>query len=285
MKQKMKLNDLKKELNAKLKPCSFEEAEFEADCILADLLGCTNSMLRIRLNDEVDGALCSKAFALAQRRLDREPLQYILGKWEFYSNEFYVGDGVLIPRPETELLVDIAVNELEGKENSVCFDLCSGSGCIGISVAKAVENSKVYLLEKSEKAFGYLVKNISLNGACGCRAVNGDLFDRGCIPAEKADVILSNPPYICSAVIPTLQAEVQREPLMALDGGSDGLVFYRAIADLWLDSLKKGGLLAVEIGEEQGAAVKEIFVPYFESVEVIKDYSGLDRVVLAKEKL
>ncbi len=284
MNPKMKLNDLRKQIAQLILPCSFEEAEFEADCIIADLLCCSNSVLRIRLNEEVDDELCKKALALAQHRLRNEPLQYILGKWEFYSNEFFVGDGVLIPRPETEMLVDIALSELKNKDNPVCFDLCSGSGCIGISVAKAVNNSSVYMLEKSEKAYSFLTKNIAHNNVTNCFALNGDLFD-GCKWDKKADLILSNPPYIRSDVIPTLQAEVQMEPHMALDGGCDGLLFYRAIADSWLDSLNVGGTLAVEIGEEQGKDVSDIFSPYFSETEVLKDYSGLDRVVLAKNKI
>ena len=280
----MKLNDLRKELILKLSPCSFEESDFEADCIIADLLGCSNSVLRIRLNEEADTALMQKAFEYAQRRLNNEPLQYILGKWEFYSSEFYVGEGVLIPRPETELLVDIAVDTLKSINSPVCFDLCSGSGCIGISIAKAVNNSTVYLLEKSEKAFAFLNKNILFNDVNNCKAIHGDLFD-GCSWHEKADILLSNPPYIRTDVISTLQPEVQKEPHMALDGGTDGLMFYRAIAEKWLDNLKVGGTFAVEIGEEQGNDVKNIFSPYFTETRVVKDYSGLDRVILATGKI
>ena len=284
MNPKMKLNELRQELILKLKPCSFEEAEFEADCILADLLGCTNSVLRLRIHEDADKALCKKAHELAERRLANEPLQYILGKWEFYSSEFFVGEGVLIPRPETELLVDIAIDTLNKTEKPVCFDLCSGSGCIGISVAKAVNNSTVYLLEKSENAFAYLSKNILHNNITNCVATLGNLFD-GCGWEAEADLLLSNPPYIRSDVISTLQPEVQKEPHMALDGGADGLVFYRAIAEKWLSNLKPGGTLAVEIGEEQGNDVKNIFSPYFTQTKIIKDYSGLDRVILATGKI
>lgn len=284
MNQTMKLNDLKIKLAQKLAPCSFEEADFEADCIIADLLGCSNSVLRIRLNEETDAVFADKAFEYAERRLNNEPLQYILGKWEFYSSEFYVGEGVLIPRPETELLVDIAVDALKNIDKPVCFDLCSGSGCIGISVAKAVNNSTVYMLEKSDKAFSYLNKNILHNNTVNCIATQGNLFD-GCCWQTKADLLLSNPPYIRTDVIATLQPEVQKEPHMALDGGADGLMFYRAIAGKWLDNLKVGGTLAVEIGEEQGNDVKNIFSPYFAETKVVKDYSGLDRVILATGKI
>lgn len=284
MNPKMKLNDLRKELILKLTPCSFEEADFEADCIIADLLGCSNSVLRIRLNEEADTALIEKAFEYADRRLNNEPLQYILGKWGFYSSEFYVGEGVLVPRPETELLVDIAVDTLKNNKNPICFDLCAGSGCIGISVAKAVNNSTIYMLEKSEKAFAFLNKNLIHNRVTNCTVTQGNLFD-GCCWQEKADLLLSNPPYIRTDVISTLQPEVQKEPHMALDGGADGLMFYRSIAEKWLNNLKTGGTLAVEIGEEQGNDVKNIFSPYFTETKILKDYSGLDRVILATGKI
>ncbi len=280
----MKLSDFKAQLTKALESVSYEEAGFEADCILADLIGCSNSMLRLHFTDEIYDGLAEKAMQAAGRRLDNEPLQYILGKWEFYSNEFYVGEGVLIPRPETELLVDIAADFLKDRKKPVCYDLCSGSGCVGISVAKAKNDAAVYMLEKSEAAFEYLKKNIVLNAAQGCVPRLGDLFD-GAAFDTKADIILSNPPYIRTGVIPDLQAEVQKEPHMALDGGTDGLMFYNAIAEKWLSALEKGGMLAVEIGEEQGEAVKKIFEPFFERTEVVKDYYGNDRVIAAYEKI
>ncbi len=279
----MKLSEFRVELKNALEPVAREDAGFEADCILADLLGITNSTLRLHFSDTLDEALRIKALNLVKQRLENRPLQYVLGKWEFYSNEFFVGEGVLIPRPETELLVDIAVDFLKNKNQAVCYDLCAGSGCIGISISKVAPGTCVYMLEKSPAAFEYLNKNIALNNVCGCLAANGDLFN-GSIFERRADIIVSNPPYIRSAVIPSLQAEVQQEPHMALDGGDDGLKFYRAIADLWLCALKPGGMLAVETGEEQGEAVKEIFSPFFKQVEVVKDYYGNDRVVTAREK-
>lgn len=278
----MKLNDLRKNLKEMLEPCSSDDSAFEADCIVADLLGCTNSALRLYSDAYVDALTVEKAKELVQRRLTHEPLQYILGKWEFYGREFYVGEGVLIPRPETELLIDTAINEFSGKNQPICYDLCSGSGCIGITVAKEIPDCRVYMLEKSDKAFGYLEKNVVHNGVINCKAVIGDIFEPSPFP-EKADIILSNPPYICSDVIPTLQAEVHKEPLMALDGGTDGLIFYKRIADYWSDFLKPGGIIAVEIGEDQGESVSAIFKEKFKDVKVIKDFSGNDRVVVAKE--
>ena len=278
----MKLNDLRKELTALLEPCSGEDSAFEADCILAALLGCTNSALRLYHDTQADVLTVEKAKAFVRRRLEHEPLQYILGKWEFYGREFYVGDGVLIPRPETELLIDTAIKELTGKIQPVCYDLCSGSGCIGITVAEEISDSRVYMLEKSERAYGFLEKNIAHNGVHNCKAVIGDMFESSPF-SEKADIILSNPPYIRSDVIPSLQAEVHKEPLMALDGGTDGLMFYKRIADYWSESLKPDGIIAVEIGEDQGVSVSGIFKKKFRDVTVIKDFSGNDRVVVAKD--
>ena len=282
----MKLKDLRNKLSDELKICSFEEAEFEADCIAADIVGVTNSMLRLMGDTDVSDENVKLAESYVSRRIGGEPLQYILGMWEFYSNSFYVGEGVLIPRPETEMLVDIALDFLKGKSNPSCIDLCSGSGCIGISVAKSVKDAVVILLEKSDKAFEYLQKNITLNAVNNAKAVKGDLFDgHEQIEAYEFDILLSNPPYIRSDVIPSLQKEVQAEPLMALDGGEDGLDFYRAIAEKWFVCVKADGMVAVEIGEDQGSQVKQIFEKYFSCVEVMKDLYGNDRVVTAKNKI
>lgn len=281
----MKLKDLRNNLTVQLSSCSFEEAAFEADCIAADVMGLTNSVLRIMNDSEVPDEKVIQAQELVKRRTDGEPLQYILGQWEFYSNSFYVGNGVLIPRPETEMLVDIALDFLSDRKNPVCADLCSGSGCIGISVAKADKNAEVILLEKSVAAFDYLKRNIALNGVSNVTAVNGDLFSGPeQLGSIKCDILLSNPPYIRTDIIPSLQKEVLAEPLMALDGGADGLDFYRAIAEKWFDCIKANGMAAVEIGEDQGNQVKEIFEKYFAEVTIHKDLFGNDRVVTAKNK-
>ena len=281
----MIVKQLRNELSNKLRSCSFEEARFEADCIIADLLGVSNSMLGVIGALEVDDGKIKQAFDMVDRRLDGEPLQYILGKWEFYCFNFFVGKGVLIPRPETELIIDIAADFLKNRNNPNCLDLCSGSGCIGITVARLFGSADVTLLEKSEQAFEYLSRNIVLNNVSNVNAVNADLFDGpACLKESSFDIILSNPPYISSDVVPTLQRELQFEPAMALDGGTDGLDFYRAIAEKWLSCLKPDGMLAVEIGEDQGDRVSELFGRYFADVKVIKDFSGNDRVVVAKNK-
>lgn len=279
----MKLSEYRRLTAKRLEPCAEEEAAFEADCIIADVLGCTNSYLAADGFREISEQQAERITELVDRRLCGEPVQYVLGKWEFYGNEFFVGKGVLIPRPETEMLVDLARFFLRNRTDPVCFDLCAGSGCIGISVAKAVKNSRVMLLEKSPEAAEYLSKNIGLNETDNCTLVLGDLFD-GSFTREKADIILSNPPYIVSSEISGLQSEVQFEPHMALDGGEDGLIFYRCLAEKWKDALKDDGMLAVEIGNEQGKAVSDIFSRHFTNVTVMKDVFGNDRVVTANKQ-
>ena len=161
-----------------------------------------------------------------ERRIKGEPLQYILGEWEFYSLPFIVGEGVLIPRPETELLVDLAL-KYATKESKI-IDLCSGSGAIAIAIAKNT-GASLFALEKYEKALNYLEKNIALNKA-NVKVIKEDLFNFE--PSEKFDIIISNPPYIKKADLASLQKEVRFEPMTALDGGEDGLIFYRHIAKL-----------------------------------------------------
>lgn len=256
-----------------------DEAEFKSRCLVCYLDGIRNSEYELHKNDEV----IMKRFAdLLWRVKAGEPLQYVLGKWDFYESEFYVGKGVLIPRPETEELTELVIKQAKKLDKPVVYDLCSGSGCIGISVAKAVENADVYCVEKSDEAFPYLEKN-----AADIKNVNLIKADI-CFPEDienlkSADIIVSNPPYIKTDVIETLQSEVQKEPKMALDGGKDGLDFYRAISEKWSCYIKNGGYLFLEIGNEQGEDLKSILSD-FKDVEIIKDMYGNDRMVKAKKK-
>lgn len=222
------------------------------------------------------------AMIYAEKRINGIPLQYILGEWEFCSHKFYVGEGVLIPRPETEELVEHVVEHILKLDKPVVLDLCSGSGCIGISIKHSVENADVYLVEKSEDAIKYLEKNKIANGF-GNRIVSmGYDILKG--PSEifpEADVIVSNPPYISSTEINSLQEEVKKEPRMALDGGEDGLVFYRCLADKWFSSMKKGGYIFVECGEGQAELIADMFSVYASETNIIKDFYGELRFVSA----
>ena len=182
------------------------------------------------------------------------------------------------------------------------LDLCSGSGAIAVAISKNDDDTEVTAVEKSDEAFSWLIRNVELNRA-SVRCVKGDIFDdslltaaaddkpgrrrdlgsclcSGSVDNEQFDIILSNPPYIASSVIPTLQREVGFEPREALDGGSDGLVFYKRIARFWAGRLSRGGMLAVEIGYDQSAAVTDIFYKAgLVDITCIKDYSGNPRVI------
>ena len=221
-----------------------------------------------------------KLLTIAEKRISGMPLQYIFGKWEFYGYPFYVGKGVLIPRPETELLVDLAV-EYCSKESTV-IDLCSGSGCIPVSISLET-GAKTYGVELYDEAYGYFIRNIELNKA-EVIPVKGDVLDENILPDLSFDAIFSNPPYLTSEEMKKLQREVAFEPETALFGGEDGLSFYRRIIPLWAPRLKENGIFAVEIGETQGEAVKAIMEENGLSAEIIKDYSGHDRIVKGKHK-
>lgn len=252
-----------------------EDAHFEAQQIVNEISG------RKMPFEEISETQFSECVKTADRRKTGEPLQYILGSWDFYGRKYFVGEGVLIPRPETELLCDIAAEHLK-KTGGKAIDLCSGSGCIAITAALEA-NVETAGIEISDKAFGYFMKNIAENKAGKLvTAINGDIFDEnvlGRFADNSLSAVLSNPPYISSADMKTLQKEVRFEPELALFGGDDGLDFYRRLVPLWVQKLKSGGLFAVEIGEEQGQAVSDIFRSVGLVPQIIRDYSDNDRII------
>lgn len=251
-----------------------DEAEFKSLCLVCHLDGIKNSEYSAHKDDEI----IMKRFAdMLWKVKSGEPLQYVIGKWDFYESEFYVGPGVLIPRPETEELVELALSSIDCAKEAVIYDLCSGSGCIGISLAKKLPKAKVYLIEKSQDAFKYLKKNC--DGVPNVFPLLADIND---IDASlpRPDVIISNPPYIPASQLSALQPEVQKEPSMALDGGEDGLDFYRIIKNVWFSKLAEGGQMFLEIGEDQGEKVLEMFSGVAK-VTLKKDIYGNDRMISA----
>ncbi|MCD7722470.1 MAG: peptide chain release factor N(5)-glutamine methyltransferase [Clostridiales bacterium] len=255
-----------------------DEAEFKALCVSCEAAGVKNSQYHFHKNDLISP---KKLSDMLWRLKNGEALQYIIGKWPFYKYEFYVGPGVLIPRPETEELAALAIKEAKSRQSAVVFDLCSGSGCIGLSIAREALGSAVYCVEKSKEAFKYLQKNAA--GISNASLACGDIFKPDGIDLpQKCDIIVSNPPYIKTADLPHLQKEVQQEPRPALDGGADGLDFYRAIAELWFDRLNRGGRILLEIGSEQGKDVKNLFTHLpLDNVTIIKDVYNNDRIFSA----
>ena len=220
--------------------------------------------------DELDGMI--------RRRLKNEPLQYILGSWSFCGIELQVGEGVLIPRDDTEVVLNLCLDFLKNKNNAKCADLCSGSGAIALALEKFA-GAEVTAVELSEKAFYFLKKNISNSNTDALR--DDVLTCHRRFADESFDLIVSNPPYIPSRELPQLQAEVQFEPAMALDGGKDGCDFYRAIVRDWSRKLKSGGALAFELGEGQAEAVSAMMeAAGFKNIRTETDFGGTQRAII-----
>lgn len=258
---------------------SFTECgDFEALCIFNDILGFSKEQIILN-NQCVTSLHQEKIENVINRRKNGEPLQYILGKWDFYDLTFSVGEGVLIPRPETEMLVDFALEKIKCIENPVIYDLCSGSGCIGLTIAKHRKDAKVYLLEKEEKAFQYLLKNKEDLELDNVVVLNDDLFTVDLSLFPQCDLIVSNPPYIMTEEISVLQKEVLFEPITALDGGKDGYDFYRCLSDRWCCKVKNNGYVAMECGENQSQFIIELFKDKYNESNIIFDFNNIDRVV------
>lgn len=257
------------------------EAEYEAQLILSRAVG-QDYRLALLNNPNFCATAQqeSEVGEITRRRLLGEPLQYIFGEWDFYNLTFEVGEGVLIPRQDTETLVELAEKYLA--DGMVCADLCAGSGCIGICLS-TLRSVKMYCYEKSPQAMEYLKRNIARNSGSikgGVTPMLADVLDeRTAADAPMLDIIVSNPPYLTAEEMSRLQRELGFEPEMALFGGTDGLDFYRAILRIWTKRLKSGGLFAVEIGETQADAVSEIFRKNGIQPKVVNDYSGNNRVV------
>ncbi len=214
---------------------------------------------------------------LCRRRLEGEPLQYLLGEWEFWGLPFKVGPGVLIPRADTETLVEVALRAANPLAEPEILDLCTGTGCVAISLAKELPEARVTALELHEEAYGYLLQNIGLNKV-GVKPVRADLG--GYIHPAPLDLLVANPPYIPRNVIPTLQAEVKREPVTALDGGKDGLSFFRSILKLYAGQIKPGGFICLEVGVGQSGQVAQILrESKCGDIKIAGDYAGIPRVV------
>ncbi len=278
MSSDVSLSGLLFSLAQQLESGGIDNARNEARMLLEYSAGQSREYLMLHGADMAEMELCRKAGELAERRICGEPLQYILGEWEFMGMNFYVGDGVLIPRPETEILAEKAI-EVIGGSSKIVFDICAGSGCIGISIAKSCSKATVYALEKFDGAYGYLLKNIERYGLTNVIPVKGDMFSgfEG-FSLPKPDIILSNPPYIKSSEIVSLQREVLFEPRTAQDGGEDGLRFYRALAEGWLPFLNCRGFAAAECGENQACDVEKMFST-IGTPKIIKDLGGIQRVV------
>ena len=264
-----------------------ENARLEAEILLCNVLKTNRLNLYLNSDRHLTDDHLFMYKKLIQRRLKGEPIAYIVGSKEFMNFDLTVDENVLIPRPETEILVEAVIDRLKNFSGKIKIaDLGTGSGAIAISIAKFIVNVEVEAVDISEKAIDIAKLNaINNNVADKINFHVGDLFDP--IVDQKFNAIVSNPPYIPSDIINTLQSEVKNyEPRIALDGGADGLNFYRKIIDLSPKLLLKNGFIAVEIGYDQAELITNLMESdgQFDKIEVIKDLAGLDRIVIAKNK-
>ena len=251
------------------------DAEFDARCIIEQVTGQKLETVR-----DISPAAAEQIQEMAVRRITGQPLQYILGEWEFFGMRLFVGEGVLIPRPDTEILVETVLEFCKNRRNPRILDLCTGSGCIALALQKHLPSAEVHALDISETALAYARKNAAYH-KLPVKFHQADVRE----PQHfgKFDIIVSNPPYLTSDEMTQLQTEIQFEPALALAAGSDGLCFYRDITRLWKHALSSGGLLAFEIGEQQGNAVSGLLADQdFCGIRVMQDYAHHDRVVIGQ---
>lgn len=262
----------------------------DAEVLLAHLLHMDRVQLYVNFARVLAATELADYKKLIQRRTGGEPVAYITGTREFYSLSFKVGPGVMVPRPETEILVEAVTSRQltvdNGGSQVHILDIGAGSGNIAISLAKKNPRYFIMAMDKSMAALNIAKENVARHGVQDqIELLESDFLSVDCCPSTADyDIIVSNPPYIPSSVIATLAPEVRDyEPRSALDGGEDGLDFYRRMGDIVPSLLKPGGLLAVEIGEEQATDVMDIFKNAgLGDIKVIRDYAGLDRVVTAQ---
>lgn len=261
-----------------------DNARFEAELIVMHVTGVTRTKLITDGGREVNDEERIRALETAKRRRKGEPLQYILGEAEFMSLSFYVREGVLIPRADTETLAECVLEEAEEDREYSLLDICTGSGCIGVSLAHYRNRLTAELLDISDIALETAGQNILRNNVQDrVSTLKLDILKE--YPRKKYDIIVSNPPYIEADVIETLQTEVKDyEPRIALDGGRDGLVFYRRISEIAPLLLKSNGLLALEIGYTQAEAVTALLHSGFKDIRTVKDLAGNNRVVMGRMK-
>ncbi len=258
-----------------LLPAAGEDASFEARCLVAFVMG--KSRIDVSEYSQIFPGKYSEALILAvNSRLTGEPLQYILGEWQFMGLPITLRRCCLIPRQDTETLAEAAISLARLHGFKTCLDVCTGSGCVAAAIAKNTA-MRVTASDISADCAAVARINAERNGVC-VEVVATDLF----LGLGRFDLITANPPYIKTGDIPTLQAEVLKEPVAALDGGEDGLCFYRRMANEAPDHIQKNGAIAMEVGANQGDAVRKLFENIGFSVETVRDLCGIERVVIAK---
>lgn len=278
-------NELYIATRAALKRAGVEAYSLEARLLVSHAVGKTKEAFLRDLLLYTSTENEQKINALLQRRLNGEPLAYLTGEWEFYGLPIKVTPDVLIPRMDTEVLVETAVNSLVGRKmDARILDLCSGSGCIGCAISHELPAARLVMVDISDRALEISKQNLRLNRQNRTICLKADALDKPPMSIGTFDLIVSNPPYVPSFEILTLDSSVRDfEPLGALDGGEDGLMFYRAIVRNWKTVLRPNGQLMFEIGENQADAVSDLMrTAGFRDIATVQDTAGIRRVVVGR---
>lgn len=257
---------------------------FDAAALAEHFLGLDRPGLAVRGEETPAPQAAEEYLRAVEQRAEHRPLQYILGSWPFMGLQLNVGEGVLVPREDTAVLVETLTSRLENPAPKG-LDLCAGTGAVALGICSLIPGAAVTCVEVDPLAGRFLRENLDRYPQFRIEMIQGDILSPPAadIPGGL-DFIAANPPYIPTDQLPGLQAEVCREPVLALDGGADGLDFYRAIAENWTPLLRPEGLLAVEIGETQAREAAEIFAAQgLWNIRVVQDLAGLDRVMIAEK--
>ena len=275
----MELNEALKEGLNYLEDSKYTNPFFEVRLILSRLLDKDISYLIAHDKDILDEKILDEYFSILEKRKNGVPLQYIFGETEFFGNKFFIDENVLIPRDDTEISVEALIDIFEKNSVRNSLEIGAGSGIVSITMAMRYSDVNFTAVDISDYAIKNTKKNIERFNLENIKVLKSNLYEN---IEESYDIIYSNPPYIKSKDIEELQAEVKDyEPMLALDGGVDGLFFYREIINGLDKYLNKNGYVVFEIGYDQGDDLRELLKDY--SVEVLKDLSNKDRVVIAKK--
>lgn len=274
------------DVRRRLRDAGIEAHSLEARLLVAHAAEKTPAKLLQEMSLYTSDRVSELAESLLQRRLAGEPVAYITGSWEFYGLPMEITRDVLIPRNDTEVLVDTALALLRGRKNDArVLDLCTGSGCVGCAIAHELPASRVVLIDKSPEAVNVAKRNTALNGLDDrVLCVEADITKQPPVRLGSFDLIVCNPPYVRTDEIPGLDVSVRDyEPVWALDGGTDGLDFYRAVLTRWKDLLRTASHLAFEVGEDQAEAVVRLMrLSGFKGVKKSLDTAGIERVVFGR---
>lgn len=260
-----------------------DEGSFKAKILLEHILKVKREYIIAHCEDIVSNEQVTLYQAKLEEIKNGKPIQYITHYQEFMKLDFYVDENVLIPQPDTEILVEKVIEILKNKKNTCSvLDMCTGCGAIGISIAKYIPKTDIYVSDISKSALQIAKKNALKNGVENIHFILSDQFKS--IYKKDFDIIVSNPPYIETDMIKDLPTEVKNEPHLALDGGNDGLDFYRTLSNQSISYLKSNGYLCLEIGYQQKEEVSKLLKNYFKNIKIFQDYGGRDRVVISEVK-